>query len=336
MKRTAVAGTRAELVLLGTSGGPRLRLDRCGIASAVVVGDALYLVDFGYGACRQAKRAGLDLGRLRAGFVTHLHSDHLADLANLLLFGWYENLEAVAAPVRLYGPGSRGRVPEPSADLPAQDVVCPQEPTPGFAATVRHLIRAFATDINDRMRDNGRSHPAALLSAHDIALPDTVPFDPQSAPAPPMDPFPVYADDRVEVTAILVQHAPMAPAYAFRFDTPGGSVVFSGDTGVCENVITLATGADVLVHEVIDEQWVQRVHGAADTPRARATIAHHLGSHTPIPEVGRIAEKAGVATLVLTHLVPAETGRPRWHEAAEHFTGRLVVGEDLDRIPLAH
>ncbi|MGR3938953.1 MBL fold metallo-hydrolase [Streptomyces sp. BRA346] len=323
-----------EIVLLGTAGGPRLRTNRAGIASAVVVGDALYLVDFGYGACRQSKLAGLDLGHLRAGFVTHLHSDHIADLANLLLFGWYENLENVTRPVRLYGPGSRGRVAAPSADLRAQDVVCPDDPMPGFAATIGHLTQAFATDINDRMRDNGRSHPGRLLAAYDIELPASVPFDPETAAAPPMDPLTVYRDDRVEVTAVLVQHAPMSPAYAFRFDTADGSVVFSGDTGVCDNVITLATGADVLVHEVIDEQWVQRTHGAVDTPRARATIAHHTTAHTPIPDVGRVAQKAGVGTLVLNHLVPAQIDRPRWHEAGEHFTGRLIVGEDLERIPL--
>jgi ribonuclease BN (tRNA processing enzyme) len=171
MKQT-ISGT--EIVLLGTAGGPRLRTNRAGIASAVVVGDALYLVDFGYGACRQSKLAGLDLGRLRAGFVTHLHSDHIADLANLLLFGWYENLEDVTRPVHLYGPGSRGRVAAPSADLWAQDVVCPDDPMPGFAATVGHLAQAFATDINDRMRDNGRSHPGRLLEAYDIELPASV------------------------------------------------------------------------------------------------------------------------------------------------------------------
>lgn len=327
--------TEAEIVLLGTAGGPRPRVTRAGIASAVVVGDALYLVDFGYGACRQIMRAGLDLGRLRAGFVTHLHSDHLADLANLLLFGWYENLEAVPGPVPLYGPGSRGAVPPAPSDLGPVEVACPDDPAPGFAATLRHLYQAFATDINDRMRDNGRSFPDRLLAARDIELPADVPFDPVTAPDPPMRPFLIHRDDRVRVSAILVRHAPMAPAYAFRFDTAAGAVVFSGDTGVCDNVVTLATGADVLVHEVIDEQWIERTHGHRSTPRARASYAHHTSAHTAIPDVGEIAEKSGVRTLVLNHLVPGETDRPRWHEAARHFTGRLIVGEDLARIPLA-
>ena len=323
-----------EIVLLGVAGGPRPNHSRAGIASAVVVDGALYLVDFGYGACRQLNRAGLDLGRLRAGFVTHLHSDHIVDLPALLLFGWYENLQTVPQPARLYGPGSRGKVPPPAAGLEAPDVVSPDEPTPGFAAMVRHLGQAFATDLNDRIRDSGRPRPGRLLEeARDIALPAGIPFDPDTAAAPPMDPFTVYRDDRVTVSAVLVQHAPMAPAYAFRFDTPDGAVVYSGDTGPCGNVVTLAAGADVLVHEAIDERFIRRI--AADTPGARATIAHHLSAHTSPAYAGRIAQKAGVKTLVLNHLVPVDPDLPSWREAAAHFDGQLIIGDDLDRIAVA-
>jgi ribonuclease BN (tRNA processing enzyme) len=150
-----------------------------------------------------------------------------------------------------------------------------------------------------------------------------------------MDPFTVFRDDLVHVTAILVQHAPMAPAYAFRFDTTDGSVVFSGDTGVCDNLVILADGANVLVHEVIDEHWVADRYAGDTGPVARAMVAHHTRAHTSIADVGRVARKAGVATLVLTHFVPGELDRPRWHEAAGEFDGTLIVGADLDRIPVA-
>jgi ribonuclease BN (tRNA processing enzyme) len=320
------------VVLLGTAGGPRVWGARAGISSALVLGGAVYLVDLGYGACRQFKLAGLDFGALRAGFVTHLHSDHIADLANLLLYGWFENLEEVASPVRLYGPGSRGQAPPLGTD--AGGLVCPEQPVPGFADTVRKLVEAFATDVNDRMADNARSHPSRLLRAQDIELPEEVAFHPETAPAPPMEPIPVYRDEHVTVSAVLVRHAPMVPAFAFRFDTEHGSVVFSGDTGYCDNVVALATGADILVHEVIDEQWVRRRYGSAKTAVVEAMIAHHTSAHTSIPDVGRVAEKAGVGTLVLNHFVPGEIDRPRWHEASEHFSGNLIVGTDLDRIPL--
>lgn len=324
-----------EVILLGTSGGPRWRRDRAGIASALVVGDALYLVDCGYGTGRQMIRAGLGLDRLRGVFVTHLHSDHTIDFFSLLLFGWYEKLEGVERPVVALGPGDRGRVPPASPHLltpPA--TICADSPTPGLAEMTRHLTRAFATDINDRLRDNLRRHPDDLLVARDIALPQDVSFDPDHHPCPRMRPFPIYEDDRVRVSATLVQHAPVAPAFAFRFDTDEGSVVFSGDTGVCENLIELAADADVLVHEVIDEQWVHRQYEGGRTEQQRSMIDHHLTAHTAIPDTGRVAERAGVRTLALHHFVPGELESPRWHEAAKEFSGTLVVGQDLDRIPL--
>lgn len=323
-----------ELILLGTAGGPRVWPNRAGISSALVVDGALYLVDFGYGACRQVKAAGLEFAAIRAGFVTHLHSDHVSDLANLLLYGWFESLEGVTRPVRLCGPGSRGAVPPPSRGVADPGVVCPEEPAPGFAATVQGLLRAFATDVNDRIRDNGRRHPDRLLATRDIELPAGVPFHPERDPAPPMEPFVIYRDERVEVSAVLVRHAPMVPAYAFRFDTAAGAVVFSGDTGVCDNVVTLAGGADVLVHEVIDEEWLRERYAGAGDPVARAMVAHHTTAHTSIADVGRVARKAGVGTLVLNHFVPGEIDRPRWHRAADHFDGTLIVGDDLDRVPL--
>ncbi|GAB2753712.1 MBL fold metallo-hydrolase [Salinifilum aidingensis] len=324
-----------EAVLLGTSGGPRWRRERAGIASAVIAGDAVYLVDCGYGVGRQAVRAGLDLGRLRGVFITHLHSDHTVDFISLLLYGWYENLEGVARPVTALGPGNRGGVP-PASPHAAQTppAICPSNPTPGLAEMTDHLLRAFATDVNDRIRDNLRRPPGELLTARDIALPAAVGFHPDTAPCPPARPFEIYEDDRVRVRATLVQHAPIAPAFAFRFDTEEGSITFSGDTGVCDNLLELAAGSDVLVHEVIDEQWVHQRYEHGRTEQQRSMIEHHLTAHTPVPGAGRAAEEAGVRTLALNHFVPGELEHPRWHAAAEEFSGTLVVGQDLDRIPL--
>ncbi len=326
-----------EVVLLGTSGGPRWRRARAGIASAVTVGDAVYLVDCGYGVGRQLVRAGLDLDRLRGVFITHLHSDHAVDFISLLLYGWYENLEGIDRPVTALGPGDRGTLPPASPHAPAPPpTICPDSPTPGLTEMTEHLLQAFATDVNDRLRDNLRRPPGELLTVRNIALPDSVAFHPDTNPCPPAPPFDLYEDDRVRVRATLVQHAPIAPAFAFRFDTDEGSVTFSGDTGVCDNLLGLAADSDVLVHEVIDEQWIHQRYENGRTEQQRSMIEHHLTAHTPIRDTGRVAEKAGVRTLALNHFVPGELEHPRWHVAAEEFPGTLVIGEDLDRIPLAH
>lgn len=323
-----------ELVLLGTAGGPVWATDRAGISSAVVVGDAVYLVDCGKGCGQQLRRAGLELADLRGIFITHLHSDHIADYFNLQLYGWYQNLERARRPVHAYGPGDRGVLPPIAAASQALPrVVNPAEPTPGLVGTTRHLMRAHATDINDRMRDNLRTDLAELVAAHDIAIPNDVPFHANENPSPAMDPFVVHEDDRVRVSATLVQHAPIAPAFGFRFDGERGSVVFSGDTGMSDNLVRLAGGADVLVHEVIDETWLHESYGPAPRgAREQAMLDHHRTAHTGITDTGRVAEKAGVSTLVLHHFVFSTVPLARWDEAATTFSGRVVVGNDLDRI----
>ncbi|OZC59492.1 MBL fold metallo-hydrolase [Rhodococcus sp. 06-470-2] len=323
---------RCTVITLGTCGGPKLRVDRTGVSTAIVVDDAVYIVDLGYGASRQLIAAGYDFSQVRGIFVTHLHSDHISDLANVLLYGWYQGLSESAKPVTMLGPGSRGALAPAHAFAQEPAIVNPEDPTPGFAESYRYLLQAHSTDINDRIRDNLRPHPDEVLTARNIEIPFQVGFDPDTNNAPEMEPFEIYADEHVRVFATLVEHSPMSPAFAFRFETASGSVVVSGDTGPCANLERLAAGVDVLVHEVIDEQWAERNY--ADKPEAerQAMMLHHLSAHTSIEEVGKIAQRASVGTLVLNHFVPGHLVPGRWHEAGLHFDGTLIVAQDLDRI----
>ena len=127
-----------------------------------------------------------------------------------------------------------------------------------------------------------------------------------------MRPIDVFEDDRVKVTATLVQHAPVFPAFAFRFDTDTGSVTFSGDTGPSENLVELATGSDILVHEAIAAQWVAQRHPEPRDDAAEAEYQHLIGAHTTIEDVGGVAERAGVKKLVLNHLVPGAWPVEEW------------------------
>lgn len=88
-----------------------------------------------------------------------------------------------------YGPGDRGVLPPVAAGSPVPPrVVNPEDPTPGLVGMTRHLMRAYATDINDRMRDNLRTDLQELVTPHDIALPDGIPFHANDDPSPAMDP----------------------------------------------------------------------------------------------------------------------------------------------------
>jgi ribonuclease BN (tRNA processing enzyme) len=125
------------------------------------------------------------------------------------------------------------------------------------------------------------------------------------------------------------------PAFGFRFDTPGGSVVFSGDTGPCDNVVRLARGADVLVHEVIDVSLLAR--RLERLPNFEAIRNHLASSHSTPEQVGQIATRAGVRTLVLSHLVPGDLDLTEsdWEARVRpHFAGDVVCGVDLDEFAL--
>ncbi len=334
---------RTRVVLLGTAGGPAWWPDsnREGTASAVVVGDRFYLVDAGEGVGRQIRRARLGnwqndvngpLDLLRAVFLTHLHSDHISDLSNLFTLGLYNGLHLAELPVLLFGPGNRGALPPLFGRPPAPAVTAPDNPTPGTQQMWEALVRAFATDFNDRSFDNRKPVPDQLVRASDVVLPAWATADPNGAPHPRIDPVHVFEDDRVRVSATLVQHAPVFPALGYRFDTDDGSIVFSGDTGPSDNLVALAQGADVLVHEVIDRTWAERLFPSPRNDAQEGLLQHLVNAHTTIEEVGPLAESASVKTLVLNHLVPGNNPDNRWKRARAGFSGRLVVGQDLDSI----
>ena len=174
-----------------------------------------------------------------------------------------------------------------------------------------------APDINIRITDEGREQLAPLVHVHELTEGGLV-----------------FEDDSVKVTAALVRHPPIVPAFGYRFDARDRSIVISGDTAVSDNLIKLARGADVLVHEVLDAAAVERmVRKIPNQSRLKESILSH---HTTAVEAGRVAQAAGVQTLVLSHFVPADDPTitdQMWLEAARtHFRGRIVVGKDLMEI----
>jgi ribonuclease BN (tRNA processing enzyme) len=112
------------------------------------------------------------------------------------------------------------------------------------------------------------------------------------------------------------------------------AVVFGGDTGPSDNLIELASGANILVHEVIDSAWVELLLPSPRDDAQEGLYQHLIRAHTLVEDVGPIAEAAGVRTLVLSHLVPGNWPEFRWQRAQRGFSGKLIVGRDLDSISL--
>jgi ribonuclease BN (tRNA processing enzyme) len=172
-------------------------------------------------------------------------------------------------------------------------------------------------DIDTRIVDEGRPDPRKLVVAHDFNSPGLV-----------------MQNDKVKVTSCLVPHPPIKQAYAYRFDARDRSVVVSGDTAYSPELADFAKGADVLVHEVMYLPGVEAL--IKRLPNAKRLREHLMAAHTLPEDVGRIAERAGVKTLVLSHFVPGDDPSitdEQWAEGArKHFKGRIVVGRDLMEI----
>lgn len=187
---------------------------------------------------------------------------------------------------------------------------------PPLAKITRLFLEMNEYDLEIRQKDEGRPPLAPSIRVHEV------------------DRGGVVVDDgHVKVTAALNDHPPVVPSFAYRFDTADRSIVFSGDTNVSQNLIRLAAGADVLVHEVMHVPSISAI--LERDPDAKRLREHLLASHTTVEDVGRVAAAAKVKTLVLSHFVPGDVDLPddEWTAGARsHFKGRVVVGADLMEI----
>jgi ribonuclease BN (tRNA processing enzyme) len=188
---------------------------------------------------------------------------------------------------------------------------------PPIAAMTKLFFEMNTYDINIRIADEGRVPIVPLVHVHELTGGGAV-----------------MHDDNVKVTAALVHHPPVVPAFGYRFDARDRSIVISGDTTPSDNLIKLAQGADVLVHDALYVPGVDRL--VAGVPNATSLRRSIMSHHTSAEDAGRVAQAAGVKALVLSHLVPADdpdVTDQMWINAARaHFRGTVVVGKDLTEI----
>jgi ribonuclease BN (tRNA processing enzyme) len=311
-----------ELVLLGTAGAPMPVAGRGGISSALVVGERVFVIDCGRGSPSAFVDAGLKFPQLEAVFLTHLHADHIGDLAGLILYPWGVRTGEGGAPlppVRVYGPSRPQALPSGDATFHRDTTIHPERPFPGTTDLVESLLAGYAYHLNVMPLDCYMPDAGALVRAADIPIP------PSGARAP-RAPVVVLDDGAVRVTAVAVTHGRAVPALGYRFDTADGSVVFSGDTTVNDDLIALAQGADILVHQVADLDYLKR-HGTDDVELDRMAALH-----TDVTEVGGVAERAGVRELILNHYLPADLDaitEADWAQrAGKSFSGTTTAGHD--------
>ena len=268
-----------KVVLLGTGGGPPVNLQQYGASILVEAGGQRFLFDCGRGATLRLAQAGVPIGSITRVFLTHLHSDHVLQLPDLLLAGWAGGRRAV--PLTVWGPV-------------------------GTRAMMDYLQQAFAFDIHTR-RDVDERLPAAGITvvSHDVTG-DSV----------------VFAETGVSVTAFLVDHGVVQPAFGYRVDYRGRSVLLSGDTRVSENLVRHARGVDVLIHEVIDSEVLRN---RPDRPNS-ATVAAIIAHHTTAKEAGVVFRRVGPRLAVYSH---APNTAAVLAQTRTTYTGPLQGAEDL-------
>jgi ribonuclease Z len=280
----ALASTRNDLlapdalrVLLCGTGNPLPDRDRAAACTAVFAGGRFYLVDIGPGAWKNLALWRMPAPQLAAVMLTHFHSDHIGDLGELNLETWAQGRDH---PLRVYGP-------------------------PGVEQVVGGFAQAYALDEGYRVAHHG----AALMPPANWQmqpLPVRIDTPPGASPCAGGSAT-VLEENGLKVTAFTVDHAPVAPAYGYRFDYKGRSVVISGDTVSCANLVAAATGADVLIHEAQSAHLVKLIEDAAErigNARAAQIMRDIRRYHTTPVEAATEANQAGVAMLVLSHIGP--------------------------------
>ncbi|MDH7795413.1 ribonuclease BN (tRNA processing enzyme) [Beijerinckia sp. GAS462] len=291
-----------RLILLGTGGGPTPLPTRNQPASVLLVNNEPYVIDAGNAVGRQLELAGVGLQRVAKIFITHHHDDHNADLGTLMGLAWSNGR---SQPIDAYGP-------------------------PGTKDMIEAYKVYFSPNATVRMKYDGRNaDPAKLFTGHDVT------------------PGAIYADKNVKVTAAENTHYPDHGhdgaqhhfSLSYRFETPDKVVVFSGDTAMSDELVALAKGADILVHEIIHEERTRELftkkfaEQGRSPEEAQRVLKAVLAIHTSVEQVGKIAAAAGVKTVVLNHFVPGfdpTMTDEMWADGVrKNFPGKVIVGRDL-------
>ena len=269
-----------KLTLLGT-GCPAVHAERYGPAQLVRHGDTNLLVDCGSGVTQRMAQAGVSGRDIDAVLLTHMHSDHVVDLFQLVISSWHQGRDR---PMRVFGPTGTYRY-------------------------VDGMVSLWQHEMERRIEHERR--PSALALQTEVTE---------------LKPGEEVEFGAMRVCAVEVDHKPVRHAYGYAFETHEAKLVISGDTRPCDALIEAARGADLLLHEVFVHHAMKPKEGV----RTAETIDQVASYHTLSSDVGKVAAKAGVKWLALTHFVPPDCNTDALHrEVAADYSGKLTMGEDL-------
>ena len=257
-----LCGARGPLISAGTA-------ETCILIKA---GEKIYIVDAGDGSVTNLRNWNVDLGNVEAFLLTHTHSDHFSDLADLHLNAWVTQNRTDK--LKVYGPEGT------------------QSVTDGFEA-------AYALDYKWR-----HEHHGADVAPIEFAGFDTHIIDIESSI--------VFEDDDLTITAFLVDHDPVKPSVGYRFDYKGRSITISGDTSYSENLIKHANNTDLLFHEALsfklNKAGATTAYKYDETGNISSVLIDVLDYHTSPTQAAEAAKLAKAKHLIFYHLIPYPDG----------------------------
>jgi len=294
------AQTGTTLITLGTAGGPLPRADRAQSSNLLIVNGTLYLIDAGGAVTMRIVQSGNDFRKVSKIFITHPHSDHDDGLATLLNSQW----EQQSPPADIYGGG--------------------------VEALVKGAIVYLQPNADIRWSEGKKRPMAEAFRGHDVS------------------PGMIYQDTNVKVTAVENTHFHFQPedpayskyhSYSYRFETPDKVVFFTGDTGPSDAVVELAKGADIYVTETTSPDDVVELYKKngtwqQKTPGEQEGFLRHMHEeHVTPTDIGKMAAKAGVKSVVMSHLGPSLTPNDDYQrfidEAKKYYSGPITIAKDL-------
>ncbi len=287
-----------HLFLCG-SGSPLPDPGRAGPCIGVVAGDRVLVIDAGSGSARNLARAGFPLGRIDQVLLTHLHSDHIDGLGELMVQAWVGGSRQ--QPLIVSGPA-------------------------GVDQVVQGFNTAYRVDAGFRIAHHGEQ----------VAPPGGFGGISRTVELPGGERTAVLLESAdLRVTVVAVSHQPVEPAFGYRIDYKGRSAIISGDTRYDEGLAAAASGVDVLLHEALQPTLVGTI-GSQAAAAGRRTVSRIMadipGYHTSPEDAARLAQRAGARQLVLYHIIPPLPSRllhPAFlGDARQQFDGELVVGFD--------
>ncbi len=292
-------------VILVGSGGPLDNKERLASCTAILAGGEFIVVDLGAGTWRNVNLLNLPAGGLSAVFLTHFHSDHIADLGEADFGSWTQGRKTN---LDVYGPE-------------------------GVDQVVRGFSMAYALDKKYRIAHHGEDVVPPGTSA---MVSHTILFkDPDEA---------VLFFDRngLKAYAFLVDHFPVVPAVGYRFEYKGNVVVITGDTKKTPTLAKHAKDADILISEGLSMRGINLLSEAlaeANQPRLSKIMRDVMNYHMDPVQAGEVAQEAGAKTLVFNHVVPPIINRIAksifLSGVKDVYDGEVILGEDGMRFSLA-